>query len=845
MHTLYPAILQIRKIDPPTTNTRHPALRAIVLLSIFCLCFYCRWDASVTATGGRSYTQGGPLSVVNAANYSVPVAPDSIAAAFGNQLAPRADSATGFPLPTTLAGTTVDVNGLRASLFFVSPGQINFLLPAATTLGTANVVVRSNGAIVGSGSVAVQAVAPGIFTANSNGLGVPAALIYRGSSAPALPFECLAGRTPSCTPKPIDLCGMSGQVALVLFPTGIRRAPDPNGDRNLKESVRVVIGGKEVVPDYAGAHPTLAGLDQINLMLPAELANLGFISLTVATPGNISSNAVDLDFTSTGSIRVNSVSPTNVVAGEVVAINGAGFSTNKGKNAVRILGTEAQAEAQIVDATSTQLTVLVPFGAESGQISVTNLEGQCGAGISPAPVAVKTSISGFFKDTTGRKLKGVTVKVKDSLNVTRMQTTNDEGSFVTPDLAPGNAEVEIDGTTVQSGLPFPKVAFKMRIIANRDNEVKFPGSLQEVRGTSTNLTAEGFAEEPSLDLSVPASPNNPSGQTNVILDIPSNATIRFPDGTPAGRITLSLVERSLTPVPLPERHFSSTIVQIAPIGATISPGGKLTFPNTDGFPPGTQARLFRLDQQRNNPTLGVFVDAGPATVSSDGSRIETATGAVTETTYYFVSIPRTTVTVVGNVVEIDQIPVRRSLLGSRGQSGFTDGNGGFVVRNVPVNSLTTQVADGTVVNLSSDGTAAVGADVISVEANYLRPTKIVSRKENNNVPPGTGNTTSAGVIVLDPPPPDNPPLITAPTMFRVFAGQPQDLSIVVTRGGGQRVDVSVTGAGFATLTSLGNDNYRIRLTPGANDRGIYTLVITAVNDLGRVATHRISPLTVE
>jgi len=88
-------------------------------------------------------------------------------------------------------------------------------------------------------------------------------------------------------------------------------------------------------------------------------------------------------------------------------------------------------------------------------------------------------------------------------------------------------------------------------------------------------------------------------------------------------------------------------------------------------------------------------------------------------------------------------------------------------------------------------------------------------------------------------------MITAPTAFRVFAGQPQNLDIVVTCGGGQMVDVIVTGVSFATITLLGNDNYRIRLAPTANDRGTYTLVITAVNDLGRVATHRISPLTVE
>jgi len=51
------------------------------------------------------------------------------------------------------------------------------------------------------------------------------------------------------------------------------------------------------------------------------------------------------------------------------------------------------------------------------------------------------------------------------------------------------------------------------------------------------------------------------------------------------------------------------------------------------------------------------------------------------------------------------------------------------------------------VNLSSAisgvGQALAGAEVLLVEANYLLPTKIGSRKENSNVPPGSGNTTSA------------------------------------------------------------------------------------------------------
>src|SRR5262245_12257276 len=77
---------------------------------------------------------GGQVATVSAASFrpSVPLAPHSIAAAFGAGLATRTELAVTHPLPKTLAGTSVRVNGEAAPLFFVSPGQINYLIPPRT-----------------------------------------------------------------------------------------------------------------------------------------------------------------------------------------------------------------------------------------------------------------------------------------------------------------------------------------------------------------------------------------------------------------------------------------------------------------------------------------------------------------------------------------------------------------------------------------------------------------------------------------------------------------------------------------------------------------------------------------
>ncbi|MFM8393552.1 MAG: hypothetical protein ACKOB4_06460, partial [Acidobacteriota bacterium] len=64
-----------------------------------------------------------PVTSVSAASYvgqQSPLAPGSIVAAFGTQLATGVQAASTQPLPTTLLTTSVTVNGVTAPLFFVS-----------------------------------------------------------------------------------------------------------------------------------------------------------------------------------------------------------------------------------------------------------------------------------------------------------------------------------------------------------------------------------------------------------------------------------------------------------------------------------------------------------------------------------------------------------------------------------------------------------------------------------------------------------------------------------------------------------------------------------------------------
>ena len=75
-----------------------------------------------------------PGGVVNAASYSAVgshgVAGGLIATIFGTNLATSTQTTTSVPLPTSLGGTTVTVNGVGAPLLYVSPNQINFQVPS-------------------------------------------------------------------------------------------------------------------------------------------------------------------------------------------------------------------------------------------------------------------------------------------------------------------------------------------------------------------------------------------------------------------------------------------------------------------------------------------------------------------------------------------------------------------------------------------------------------------------------------------------------------------------------------------------------------------------------------------
>jgi uncharacterized protein (TIGR03437 family) len=212
---------------------------------------------------------------VSAANYSAPVAPGSIASVFGANLASATVAASMLPLPTVLANTRVrilDRTGVErlGGLFFVSPFQINFVVPPDTAPGYAIVNVDNGNSTLADGarSTMVQPIASGIFTTDGSGHGLPAATAIRirsdGTRTPVAIFQCSSAVY--CSPVPIDL-SVDGKVYLSLYGTGFAKATRAFCN-NVPAGLQPGFGLPVL---YIGPQGVFAGLDQLNLELPKTI----------------------------------------------------------------------------------------------------------------------------------------------------------------------------------------------------------------------------------------------------------------------------------------------------------------------------------------------------------------------------------------------------------------------------------------------------------------------------------------------------------------------------------------------------------------------------------------------
>ena len=253
---------------------------------------------NVAAPGNPAIYFGG---VVDNAAFEMgqSVAAGSVAAVFGSQLSSNAPAyAQGFPLPTTLGGVQVLINGNAVPLIYADPNQVDIQVPSSFTAGQVLVQVMRNGQPGNRVSLTIDSLAPRLFAlkqlpAAPDGLAYGAVLNSDGTLA--LPMNLVNGSHPAHHGDVISIYALGLGPVSPSVPDG-EPAPSNPPLAQITSQVQVLYGtgGSAVTstPIYAGLAPTFAGLYQINVVLPQGVPS-GNLPISITMPGH-NSNPVEM-----------------------------------------------------------------------------------------------------------------------------------------------------------------------------------------------------------------------------------------------------------------------------------------------------------------------------------------------------------------------------------------------------------------------------------------------------------------------------------------------------------------------------------------------------------------------
>ncbi len=229
------------------------------------------------------------VATANSASYSsraispgqiASVFPRGVGFTFGTETKQFNELPNPIPLPRALADIAVLLNDQPLPLYFVSPGQINFLVPMGnptTGNGEMQIVRPSSGQIIAASTINFGSASPALFAASGTGSGQIAALNQDGSVNSAANAEA------------------RGRV-VQLFGTGQGFVPNAPADGELvpnsplvSTATPQVIMGAGIVPPanvlFSGLAPGLVGVWQINVKIPDTVAPGNSVPVAVVMGG--------------------------------------------------------------------------------------------------------------------------------------------------------------------------------------------------------------------------------------------------------------------------------------------------------------------------------------------------------------------------------------------------------------------------------------------------------------------------------------------------------------------------------------------------------------------------------
>jgi len=189
------------------------------------------------------------------------------------------DDFTGVTAPTSLSGTSVTIGGQDAFIDYISPGQVNALIPSSAATGQQQLTLQTSAGTSAAVTLTVNAVQPGLLAPpNFKVGGVQYVVATFADGTYVLPAAAVSGIT-SQPAKPGDeivLYGIGFGPVSPSIPAGQLVA-----EANSLADFQISIGGMPCKVEYDGLAPNYTGLYQINLTVPDVAAGNQPLTFTV------------------------------------------------------------------------------------------------------------------------------------------------------------------------------------------------------------------------------------------------------------------------------------------------------------------------------------------------------------------------------------------------------------------------------------------------------------------------------------------------------------------------------------------------------------------------------------
>jgi len=534
-------------------------LRSIVLLTTFAAIFIAAAAAQPTIASG---------GILNSASNAFPglpnssIAQGSIFVMYGTGMGPSAlVEATTFPIPTTLAGTSVSVTAggqtLPAPMIYTSAGQVAAILPSATPAGSAMVTVSYQGATSAPQSLQVVSSSFGSYSLNQKGNG-------SGIITNAKYQVFLAGSA-----------ALAGDPA-ILWGTGLGPVSsdvNPPTVANLNVPVKVYVGSQLAQVSYQGRSGCCSGLDQIVFTVPNGVTGCS-VPVVVVTNGDTASNTTTMPIGDDAS-RVCS-DPTGLTAAQVGLLQSKGSLKLGYVDLTRISSSNSLLAAlgegpSTTDSGSATFVEFTPstfagatFGfqvASVGSCLVYNFSSANTASTPTItlPLGLDAGASIDVSGPNGAKQLTEILQTKGSYSATLSSGTPPNTTlYLSPGAytIDGSGGADVGAFTVNLTVPQPLTWTNMNALVatpiNRASGVTLdwtggaPGSYVSISGTSLMVDATGMSGVFALFTCLaPVAAGSFTVGPNVLLQLPASSTITE-DG-----VSFSFSALSIGNAPLP------------------------------------------------------------------------------------------------------------------------------------------------------------------------------------------------------------------------------------------------------------------------------------------------------